>query len=120
MYNEKIKTTLDEAEELFDAAKEELYKPEEDVVHYMVCHNAFKSVNQYLTGYLLNHGVEIYVSMSLAALLDQCRLIDKKFNDLNLDLLYTFNEDENIWMDIDNTLEYMELAAQTRKMVGVI
>ncbi len=84
MYDQKIKSTLDQAAELFDAAKEELCRPEEDVVPYMVCNNAYRSVTKYLNGYLLKNGIEIHHSMSLQVLLNLCRDVDPKFNDLDL------------------------------------
>lgn len=118
MHNQKVKTTLDQADELFMTAQEELSRPEEDVVPYMVCRNAFKSVNKYLTGFLLKHGMEIHASMSLEVLLDRCREIDPRFNGLNLDPLYSTNEQEDVWMDMDTVKEFIGLATLTREMVG--
>lgn len=118
MHNQKVKTTLDQADELFMTAQEELSRPEEDVVPYMVCRNAFKSVNKYLTGFLLKHGMEIHASMSLEVLLDRCREIDPRFNSLNLDPLYSTSEQEDVWMDMDTVKEFIGLATLTREMVG--
>ena len=53
MFDQKIKTTMSQADALLDAANEELCRPEEDVVPYMVCNNAYKSVGKYLTGYAI-------------------------------------------------------------------
>ena len=118
MHNQKVKITMDQADELFLTAQEELSRPEEDVVPYMVCRNAFKSVNKYLTGFLLKHGMEIHASMSLEVLLNQCREIDPRFNNLNLDPLYSTSEQEDVWMDMDTVKEFIGLATQTREMVG--
>ncbi|TRX49856.1 hypothetical protein FNH22_26490 [Fulvivirga sp. M361] len=118
MYDQKVNTTFDQADELFRIAQEELCKPEEDVVPYMVCRNAFKSVNKYLTAFLLKHGMDIHASMSLEVLLDACRQIDPAFNELNLNLLYSTGEKEDVWMDMGTVNEYIALAKQTRQMVG--
>lgn len=118
MYEQKAQTAIGQADELFQIAKEELSRPEEDVVPYSVCRNAFISVNKYLAGYLLKHGIDIHASMSLEVLLNKCREIDAKFNDLNLDPLYSTSEPEDVWMDMDTVNEFIELATRTRKMVG--
>ena len=118
MYQEKAQTAIIQAEEMYRNAQEELARPEEDVVPYSVCRNAFKSVNKYLSGYLMKHGVDIHASMSLDVLLNNCREIDPKFNSLNLDPLYSSSEPEDVWMDMDTVKEFIELASKTREMVN--
>jgi HEPN domain-containing protein len=118
MYEQKAQTVIDQAEKMFKNAHEELARPEEDVVPYSVCRNAFKSVNNYLSGYLLKHGIDIHASMSLDMLLNHCREIDPKFNELNLDPLYSSSEPEDVWMDMETVKEFIELASKTREMVG--
>ena len=117
MHEQKFQTTLDQADELFNSAQEELARPEEDVVPYSVCRSAFKSVNKYLTGYLLKHGMDIHSSMSLEEMLKKCQEIDPKFNDLDLKLLYSTSEDEDVWMDMAIVKQYIGLAEQTKKLV---
>ncbi len=118
MYDQKAQTVLVQADQLFKIAQEELSRPEEDVVPYSVCRNSFKSVNKYLLGFLLKHGMDIHASMSLEVLLDRCREIDPKFNRLNLDPLYSSSKPEDVWMDMDTVKEFIALAMQTRKMVA--
>ena len=115
-----ITIIIDQANKLFEIAQQELYKPEEDVVHYMVCRNAFKSVNKFLTGFLLDQGVEIHASISLDSLLNQCRKVDATFNDLNLDDMYNSNTNENVWMDMKTAKSFISLAEQTQKIVLTI
>lgn len=118
MYDQKAQTAIVQADELYEIAQNELSRPEEDVVPYSVCRNAFKSVNKYLSGYLLKHGIDIHASMSLEELLNRCRQIDHKFNDLNLDPLYSSSEPEDVWMDMETVKEFIGLAERTRNMVG--
>jgi HEPN domain-containing protein len=118
MYGQKAQMAIVQAEEMFKHAHEELARPEEDVVPYSVCRNAFKSVNNYLSGYLLKHGIDIHASMSLDDLLNRCREIDSKFNDLNLDSFYNSSEPEDVWMDMETVKEFIDLASKTRQMVG--
>lgn len=119
MYTQDVKTVLDQADELFDTAREELFKPEEDVVYYMVCQNAFKSIHKYLTWYLLKNGTNLPDDATLEALLKQCREIDNTFNNLELaPLLISSGDEDDVWVDIETAKEFMELAAQTRNMVA--
>lgn len=118
MNDPKAQTTLNQADELFDCAKEELARPEEDVVGYLVCHNAFKSVERYLTAYLMEHGRAIYSSMSIEEMMAECRAIDIKFNDLNLDALFKTKLNEDVYMDMSTVNHFITLAEQTRWLVG--
>ena len=118
MLDQKVKTTLEQAERLFMAAQEELSRPEEDVVPYLVCHKAYESINKYLTGFLLNNGIDVHMAMTLENLLEQCQAIDSKFKSLKLDPLYGVFESSDIWVDVDEVRELVRLATQTRKMVG--
>ena len=120
MYEQKAQTAIIQADELFKIAQEELARPEEDVVSYSVCRNAFKSVNKYLSGYLLRHGIDIHASMSLDVLLNRCQEIDAKFSDLNLDPLFSSSLSEDVWMDMETVKEFIDLASKTQKMVGEV
>lgn len=118
MYTPEVKTVLDQANELFDTAREELFKPEEDVVHYMVCQNAFKSVQRYLTAFLLKNGIDLPDTVSLEVLLNRCREIDNAFNHLDLRPLLHASDEDDVWVDIETAKEFLELAAQARKIVA--
>ena len=113
----KIKSIFDQAEEYFSAAQKELFKPEEDVVHYMVCKGAFKSIHSYLNWYLHLHEIKASDSTSMAELTNHCRQLDNKFNELNLDLLYNAHEEEDLWMNMATAQEFMDLAMKTRELV---
>jgi hypothetical protein len=118
MFEEKVKTTLGQAEELFFSAKKELSRPNRDLVPYMVCRSAYKAIHKYLTGFLLSHGMDIHASTSLEILLDKCQEIDSKFNNLNLKPLYSTKVNEDVWLDMVTVNKYIELASETRKLVA--
>lgn len=117
MNDQKYQTALGQANQLFDEAYEELARPEDDVVPYSVCRSAFKSVNTYLTAYLLKNGFDIHASMSLEFLLNKCRELDSKFDDLNLDPFYNTQDAENVWMDMKTVNEFISLATKTKQLV---
>lgn len=115
----KTKSTLEQADELFFSAKEELCRPEEDVVPYMVCHAAYKSVGKYLTGFLLKNDIEIHNSMSLEVLLKLCQDIEPRFKELNMDPLLQSTNNEKIWTNMGTVDTFMDIASQTRALVGL-
>ena len=118
MLDNKTSNTLDQADKLYQSASEEYSRPEEDVVPYMVCRSAYKAVDKYLTAFLMKHGIEIHNSMSIDVLLELCRDLDTRFNDLTLDPLLTKSDNEDLWMNMDTVNDFYRLASETRKLVA--
>lgn len=108
---------LSEADFLFETAKEELCRPDEDVVHYMVCKHAFKAIEKYMAGFLIKKGVRIQNSTSIGDLLSQCRAMDPIFKTLNLDPLTSAGDPQNLWMSIQTAKEFVHLAGETKNLV---
>lgn len=117
MNDKKAQIMFNQANELFGLAKEELARPEEDVVCYLVCHNVFKAIEKYLSAFITLQGKEINASYSIEHLLRECRLIEPKFHELNLDALYKKDLNEDVYMDMSTVNHYMALAEQTRSLV---
>lgn len=117
MYDQRAKTALDQADQLYFSAQEELARPEEDVVPYMVCRNAFKAVNKYLIGYLIINGLDVHSSMSIEDMVTNCRKLNEGFKALNLSPFYSTSEDEDVWMDMKTMYEFIDLATQTKEIV---
>ncbi|MFD2200421.1 HEPN domain-containing protein [Shivajiella indica] len=115
----KSKSTLSEAEEMLNTAQEELCRPEEDVVHYNVCKHAYKAIEKYLTGYLLNHGVHIQNSNHIKELLHQCHNIDPKFKELDLNPLLDAEHADRLMVNLHTAMEFIKIAKQTRGLVGL-
>jgi hypothetical protein len=114
----KANTALAQANQLYTEAEEELARPRDHVVPYKVCRNSYKSVNKYLVGYLINHGMEVHGSMSLEFLLDQCRMLNAGFKSINLDAMYSTKEEEDVMMDTITMLHYFSLATMIRNIVN--
>lgn len=68
-----------EAIKKLHTAKDELYKPAEDLVSYSVCKNAQFAIENYLKGYLTKNGIELELNETIATLYDKCLKIDKNF-----------------------------------------
>ncbi len=109
---------LSEADVLLLKAKEELCRPDEDVVHYMVCKHAYKAIEKYLAGFLLKNGVRIHNSTSISDLLGQCRTIDPDFRKLDLNLLTRAGDPQDLWMNKNTANEFIHLAEVTKNHIG--
>ncbi len=72
------------AVEKMKEANRELYRPEEDVVSFLVCKNAQMAVQNYLRGYLLRSGIETKKEDTLDHLYKQCVNLNKNFHQVDL------------------------------------
>lgn len=119
MIDESIKINFNEANKLFDQAQEELCKPEEDVVPYVVCHTLYKSSILYLKAWMMQNGFEVGEKDNLEQLLTRCRKADNRFKDLKLEPLFNANVTDEVWMSLDKVREFVDLTNQTRSLIGV-
>jgi HEPN domain-containing protein len=115
----KSKSTLSEADEMLHTAEEELCRPEEDVVHYNVCKHAYKAIEKYMTGYLIQHGEHIQNSTSIKELLNSCRKIDPNFNNLDLNPVTDAEHADRLMINLHTAMEFIKIAKQTRNLVGL-
>lgn len=87
---------FEKAKEQLRAANEALFKPQEDVVTFQVCKNSLMAIENYLKGYLSKRGFDTATEDSLDLLLERCRLLDKKFNQISLSVIdCSANPDHN-------------------------
>jgi HEPN domain-containing protein len=117
MSTTKYQSAYTEADEMLDQAKEELCRPQEDVVHYNVCKHAYKAIEKYMAGYLMHRGVDIHHNSHIKELLSQCRKIDGKFNDLNYDPVIRAEDPEKLMMNLHTAQTFIRLAEKTRDYV---
>ncbi len=85
--DQKARNHFEKANQQLRKANEELYKPEEDVVSFLVCKNSLNAIENYLKGYLSKRGFDTKGQDSLDQLLERCRLLDKKFNQISLSVI---------------------------------
>ena len=74
-----------EASKKLEAAKEELFKPAEDIVCFSVCKNSQMAVENYLKGYLIKNNIEITYTDTIASLYAKCKKFDSNFKNIELD-----------------------------------
>ena len=65
-------------------AKQELFRPEKDIVSYLVCKNSQIAVEDYLKGYLVKNGINIDNLETIDSLYNQCVVINPNFKKVNL------------------------------------
>ena len=85
--DQKAHDHFKKARRQMNKANEELYKPKEDVVSFLVCKNSLNAIENYLKGYLSKRGFDTKEADSLDLLLERCRLLDKKFNRIDLGVI---------------------------------
>ncbi len=80
----RSKAFLDEAEKKLQEAKEEMFKPKEDMVSYSVCKKSQIAIENYLKGYLTKNHIEISQDETVATLFNKCVAFNKKFKEVDL------------------------------------
>jgi HEPN domain-containing protein len=75
---------FEEAISKMKQAGKELYRPEEDVVSYLVCKNAQSAIQNFLKGYLLKNGIDTEENETIDAMYHRCITINKRFENIDL------------------------------------
>ena len=118
MDTNQIKTKFEQADQFLEAAQSELNRPAEDVVPYMVCRSARKSISHYLKGFLLKHGNDFDEEDTVENLLDKCQTINTSFHSFDLGPI-TFSRDEEFSAEFDQMKSCIDLAAYAKQLAGV-
>lgn len=82
--NDKANKLFDDAIEKLNEANEELYRPEEDIVSFLVCKNSQFAVENFLKGFLLKNGIDPSRYKTIDSLYEQCKSINKNFEQVSL------------------------------------
>lgn len=75
---------FDHAIKKLNEANQELFRPEEDMVSFLVCNNSQYAIENYLKGYLLQNGVPPDNYKSIEVLFEECKAINKNFEKVDL------------------------------------
>ncbi len=110
--DEKSKNHFQTAKENLKDANEELFKPKEDVVSYLVCKNSQYAIENYLKGYLSLRGFETNTNENLQKLLDRCKSLDSKFNQVDIETIDCKAEkmDSRYCQDVDKVSSCFDTA----------
>lgn len=80
----EVDKLYDDAIKKLDQAHQELYRPEEDVVSFLVCKNSQFAIENFLRGFLTQNNIDTNNYNTIDSLYEQCKLINKKFEEVNL------------------------------------
>ncbi|WP_029037068.1 hypothetical protein [Salinimicrobium xinjiangense] len=75
---------FEEAVKKLREANEELCRPEEDVVSYLVCKNSQHAIENFMRGYLLRNNVEPAGDENINNLFKRCVALNDKFKEIDL------------------------------------
>lgn len=81
---EKARLLFHEASNKLRVASEELCRPEEDMVSYVVCKNAQHAIENYLKGFLYQNGVDASHYVTIDSLYAQCLKVNNHFENYDL------------------------------------
>ena len=81
---DKANEFFDEAIEKLNVAREELFRPEEDLVYFSVCTNSKLAIENFLIGYLLQSGFDPSPYKTIDSLYEECKKLNKNFDKVNL------------------------------------
>lgn len=81
---EKSKQNIEKAREHLKIAGDELMKPEEDVVSFLVCKNSQYAMLHLLRTYLDERGYNTHEKETLQGLLDRCIKLNPEFKRVNI------------------------------------
>lgn len=114
--DQKINSTLQQADLFLNNAQNELCKPEEDVVPYGIFKNAHNAIVNYLSAYLMRNGREVPASHTVEELLSFCREVNPQLKELHLAPFYHPTDTEDVWMNLDAAHDFYKMAEKTREM----
>ncbi len=81
---DKAKRRYETAIQKLKEANDELCRPAEDVVSFMVCQNSHIAIENYLKGFLTENSIEPDASASVDQLYEQCKAVNRNFEKVNL------------------------------------
>ena len=107
------------AKEMLEAAEHEQQRSAEDVVTHLICTHSRLSLSNFLAGFLIRRQIPVPHPVSLVSLLEQCKEIDSRFDQLNLSQIHCRFEkhDKDYCLDHDQVDECLKAAQQARDIV---
>lgn len=94
MENDASKHFINAAQKL-NQANQELFKPGEDIVTYLVCKNSQYAIENYLKGYLIKNDIDTSGLITITQLLEACKKINKRFGDIDFSEINCKSMDTN-------------------------
>lgn len=90
--NTRSEAFFKEASKKLNEAKNELFKPNEDIIGYSICKNAQISIENYLKGYLVKNDIKIELNDTIGSLYNKCIAFDENFKEIDFSPIKCKNE----------------------------
>ena len=81
---QQVQEFYETAVQKLKAANDELCRPEEDVVAFMVCKNSQVAIDNFLKGYLLQNEIAVDTDATIDDMYNQCKAINPNFTKIDL------------------------------------
>ena len=81
---QQFQELYDTAVQRLKEANDELCRPEEDVVAFMVCKNSQLAIHNFLKAYLLQNNIEVETDARVDEMYNQCKAINASFSKIDL------------------------------------
>ena len=78
------KSYFEEGKSKLKQASDELYRPEEDVVSYLVCQNSHTAIENYLKGFLIQNNIDPPDYPDVDSMYSKCKELNRNFEQINL------------------------------------
>ncbi|MBV6639867.1 MAG: hypothetical protein KI791_04085 [Cyclobacteriaceae bacterium] len=108
---------ISEANKLIVEAKNELSRPEEDVVTYTVCEKAYTAVRKLLMHYLEEKTIDLPGEHTFNQLVSLCQKHNPALRKIDFEPMLEFRDKEDIWADMSIANIYVGIAEKTKKLV---
>lgn len=119
MLPEEVEKMLNYANELMEIAEQEAERSYEDVVTHIICVNSRLALSNYLNGFLMRNDVVSPQPASLDVLLDKCRQIDARFNEIDLAPVHCSCQvdGEDYCLEVEQVEDCLKVAQHARSVV---
>ena len=105
---------IEQALKEYDRVKEELNRPQEDLVMIAACELVKKSMTDFLVAFLSEKGMDSFEQQDLLQLQSMCMTFDVRFADLDLSSIACLSEEDS--MAYTNDLEDQRLAGYVKTL----
>jgi hypothetical protein len=119
MLTHEVDQLLAHADELLQAAERETERPSADAMTHLICVNARQSITGFFTGFLMQHQVDLAKPVTMEGLLNQCKAVDPRFEDIDLTPVHCRCEthDNDYCLDRGQVDACLNIAQQARSLV---
>jgi hypothetical protein len=102
------------AQEMLAAAEREQERSAEDAVTHLIC-----TLSNFLAGYLIRRQIPVHHPVTLARLLEQCKMLDARFDSIDLTPIHCRHEahDKDYCLETTQVDACLLIAQQARDIV---